>query len=47
LSGEEILARELTTGAPIVYRLAADGSVVERRDLLPSRSLDAPPEDDV
>jgi 2,3-bisphosphoglycerate-dependent phosphoglycerate mutase len=47
LSGEEILARELTTGAPIVYRLAADGSVVERRDLLPSRSLDAPPEEDV
>lgn len=45
LSGEEILARELTTGAPIVYRLAPDGSVAERRDLLPARSLDAPPED--
>ncbi|MGI9403098.1 MAG: 2,3-bisphosphoglycerate-dependent phosphoglycerate mutase [Hyphomicrobium sp.] len=47
LSGEEILARELTTGAPIVYRLKPDGSVVERRDLLPPRSLDAPPEDNV
>lgn len=47
LSGEEILARELATGAPIVYRLAPDGSVTERRDLLPARSLDAPPEDNL
>jgi len=33
LSGEEIIKRELATGAPIVYRLNADGSVAERRDL--------------
>jgi 2,3-bisphosphoglycerate-dependent phosphoglycerate mutase len=30
LSGEEIVARELATGAPIIYRLNADGSVAER-----------------
>ena len=47
LSGEEILARELATGAPIIYLLAPDGSVAERRDLLPTRSLDAPPEDNL
>jgi 2,3-bisphosphoglycerate-dependent phosphoglycerate mutase len=34
LSGEEIVARELATGVPIVYRLKADGSVEERRDLV-------------
>ena len=33
LSGEEIVARELATGAPIVYRLNADGSMQDRRDL--------------
>jgi 2,3-bisphosphoglycerate-dependent phosphoglycerate mutase len=33
LSGEEIVARELATGVPIVYRLNADGSVAERRVL--------------
>ncbi len=33
LSGEEILKRELATGVPIVYRLAADGSIASRRDL--------------
>ena len=31
LSGEEIVKRELATGAPIVYRLKADGTVAERR----------------
>ena len=34
LTGDEIIARELATGAPIVYRLAADGSVASRRDLV-------------
>jgi 2,3-bisphosphoglycerate-dependent phosphoglycerate mutase len=33
LTGEEIVARELGTGVPIVYRLGADGSVCERREL--------------
>lgn len=33
LSGEEIIARELATGVPIVYRLAADGSIASREDL--------------
>jgi 2,3-bisphosphoglycerate-dependent phosphoglycerate mutase len=33
LSGEEIVQRELATGAPIVYRLSRDGQVVSR-DLL-------------
>jgi 2,3-bisphosphoglycerate-dependent phosphoglycerate mutase len=47
LSGEEILARELATGAPIIYRLAPDGSVAKRKDLLPARSLDSPPEDNL
>ncbi len=47
LSGEEILSRELATGAPIVYRLGADGAPTDRSDLLPSRSIDAPPEDHV
>lgn len=45
LSGEEILQRELATGAPIVFRLGADGKAIDRKDLLPSRSLAAPPED--
>jgi 2,3-bisphosphoglycerate-dependent phosphoglycerate mutase len=45
LSEHEILEREFATGAPIVYQLSADGSVMERKNLLPSRSLDAPPED--
>jgi 2,3-bisphosphoglycerate-dependent phosphoglycerate mutase len=45
LSAEQILDRELATGAPIVYRLSPDGEVIERRDLLPSRSPAAPPED--
>jgi 2,3-bisphosphoglycerate-dependent phosphoglycerate mutase len=33
LTGEEIVARELGTGVPIVYRLDADGHVFERREL--------------
>jgi len=33
LSGEEIVARELATGAPIVYRLKPDGTMQDRRDL--------------
>jgi len=45
LTGEEILSRELATGAPIVYSLGADGELFGRSDLLPSRSIDAPPED--
>lgn len=45
LTGEEILARELATGAPIVYDLSDAGTVIERRDLLPPRSPTAPPED--
>jgi 2,3-bisphosphoglycerate-dependent phosphoglycerate mutase len=47
LSAEEILSRELATGAPIVYRLAPDGSVEDRKDLLPARSPAAPPEEDI
>jgi len=30
LTGEEIVARELATGVPIVYRLDADGGIVEK-----------------
>ena len=45
LGAEEILSRELATGAPMVYRLAADGRVIEHKDLLPSRSPAAPEED--
>jgi 2,3-bisphosphoglycerate-dependent phosphoglycerate mutase len=33
LTGEQIIAQELGTGVPIVYRLRADGSVESRRDL--------------
>jgi 2,3-bisphosphoglycerate-dependent phosphoglycerate mutase len=33
LTGEQIIAQELGTGVPIVYRLKADGSVASRRDL--------------
>jgi 2,3-bisphosphoglycerate-dependent phosphoglycerate mutase len=45
LTADEILDRELATGAPIIYRLNDAGSVIERKDLLPRRSLEAPPED--
>jgi len=34
LSGEEIIKRELATGAPIVYELDDAGKVVSRRDLV-------------
>lgn len=47
LSGEEILDRELATGAPIVYQLDGTGEPVDRADLLPARSIDAPPEDKI
>lgn len=33
LSGEEILKRELATGAPIIYRLDASGAVIDKKDL--------------
>lgn len=33
LSGEEIVKRELATGVPMIYRLNADGTLAERRDL--------------
>lgn len=36
LTGEEIVARELATGVPIVYRLKADGTMLDRADLVPS-----------
>ena len=45
LSGDQILQRELATGAPIVYRLGADGKSIDRKDLLPPRSAAAPPVD--
>lgn len=45
LSGEDILKREFATGAPILFRLGADGRSIDRKELLPARSLAAPPED--
>jgi 2,3-bisphosphoglycerate-dependent phosphoglycerate mutase len=45
LSGEQILQRELATGAPIVYRLGADGRSIDRKDLVAPRSAAAPPVD--
>ena len=33
LSGDEIVKRELGTGAPVIYRLNADGSIAEKQDL--------------
>jgi len=45
LSGEEILKRELQTGAPIIYRLGADGLAIDRKDLIAPRSPAAPPVD--
>lgn len=47
LTPDEILQRELATGAPILYRLGADGQAIDHKDLLPARSLAAPPEDRV
>jgi 2,3-bisphosphoglycerate-dependent phosphoglycerate mutase len=35
LTGEEIVKRELATGVPIVYSLAPDGTVLDRKDLVP------------
>ncbi|KAB2910651.1 MAG: 2,3-bisphosphoglycerate-dependent phosphoglycerate mutase [Hyphomicrobiaceae bacterium] len=34
LTGEQIVARELGTGVPIIYRLTREGIVAERRDLV-------------
>ena len=33
LTGEQIVKRELATGAPVIYRLNADGSVADKQDL--------------
>lgn len=33
LTGDEIVKRELATGAPVIYRLNADGSIAEKQDL--------------
>jgi 2,3-bisphosphoglycerate-dependent phosphoglycerate mutase len=38
LSGEEIIARELGTGVPIIYRFAADGTPRLQDALVPSRT---------
>ncbi len=40
LSADEILRRELATGAPIVYRITKTGKVESRRDLVPSTGRD-------
>ena len=36
LSGEEIVARELGTGIPIIYEFGPDGTMKERHQLVPS-----------
>jgi 2,3-bisphosphoglycerate-dependent phosphoglycerate mutase len=33
LTGEQIIARELATGVPIVYRLNADSTIASREEL--------------
>ena len=33
LTPEQIVARELATGVPLIYRLNADSTVAEKRDL--------------
>ena len=33
LTGEQIVKRELATGRPVIYRLNADGSIADKRDL--------------
>ena len=33
LTGEQIVKRELATGRPIIYRLNADGTIADKRDL--------------
>ena len=40
LTGDEIIARELATAAPIVYELDASGSVVGRTDLVTAKGGD-------
>ena len=40
LTGEEIIARELATAAPIVYQLDAGGGVVSRADLVTAKGGD-------
>ena len=40
LAADEILRRELATGAPIVYRVTKTGKVESRRDLVPSTGRD-------
>ena len=38
LSGEEIVARELATGLPILYTFGADGAVERKDELVPSKA---------
>lgn len=40
LTGEQILARELATAAPIVYRISTAGEIENRKDLVPSDGRD-------
>lgn len=40
LTGDEIIARELATAAPILYQLTDTGEVAERVDLVPSEGRD-------
>lgn len=40
LTGDEIIARELATAAPILYRLNDEGKVTERRELVTSKGRD-------
>ncbi|MGQ0671653.1 MAG: 2,3-bisphosphoglycerate-dependent phosphoglycerate mutase [Hyphomicrobium sp.] len=40
LTGDEIIARELATAAPILYQLTRTGEVAERVDLVPSEGRD-------
>lgn len=40
LTGEEIVARELATAAPILYHMTRTGEVTERADLVPSEGRD-------
>ncbi len=40
LTGEQIIARELATAAPIVYQLDANGSVIDRADLVSAQGGD-------
>ncbi len=40
LTGEEILKRELATGAPIVYRITSSGEIESRKELVASEGRD-------